>query len=75
MNLYNVKLNTICKVCNINVQNEKTKIRLMELGLVEGVAIYVKNKSLLKKTLLVVFNNSCFTIKENIAQEIEVKYV
>ena len=75
MSLYEVKLNTFCKIKSIEVEDEKTKIRLMELGLVEGTEIYVKNKSILKKTLLVVFNSSCFTIKDNVSKSIMVIYV
>lgn len=74
MSLYEVKLNTTCKIEEVAVKDYKTKIRLMELGLVEGTKIYVKHKSVMKKTLLVVFDNSCFTLKENLAKEIAVKY-
>ena len=74
MSLYEVKMNTMCKVVSLFIEDEKTKIRLMELGLIEGTKIYVKNKSVLKKTLLVVFENSCFTLKANLAKAIEVNY-
>ncbi|MBR2969908.1 MAG: ferrous iron transport protein A [Clostridia bacterium] len=74
MNLYEVKLNTICVVKSINISDEKVKIRLMELGLIVGENILVKNRSSLKKTLLIAFNSSCFTIKDVIAREIGVEY-
>ena len=74
MNLNEVKLNANCIIKSINLQDEKTKIRLMELGLITGTKILVKNKSILKKTLLVFFNYSCFTIKDDIAKNIVVDY-
>lgn len=74
MNLNEVKLNTKCIVKNNNVEDEKTKTRLMELGIVKGCEIFVSKKSLLKKTLLVVFNSCCFTLKDNLAECIEVCY-
>ena len=74
MNLNEVKLNANCIIKSINLQDEKTKIRLMELGLIAGTKILVKNKSILKKTLLVFFNYSCFTIKDDIAKNIVVDY-
>lgn len=75
MSLNEVKLNTPCLVKQITNLDEKTKIRLMELGIVENTKILVKTKSVFKKTLLVVFNNSCFTIKDDVASAIVVNYV
>ena len=74
MNLYLVKLNTMCLIKSVNVEDETTKIRLMELGIIDGARIKVTKKSLLKKTFLVEFNSTCFTLKENIAKQIEVVY-
>ena len=74
MTLMEAKLNTQCVVKEINISDEKTKIRILELGLMSGVKVQVKHKSLLKKTLLIVFENSCFTLKENIAKSIVVNY-
>ena len=74
MSLYDVKLNTACKIQALNIEDEKIKIRLMELGLIEDCVVMVKKKSLLKQTLLIVFNSSCFTLKDNIAKSIVVKY-
>ena len=74
MSLFEAKLNTDCKVQEINILDEHTKIRLMELGLIVGERVKVKKRSTLKKTLLIVFNSTCFTLKENIAREIQVNY-
>lgn len=75
MSLIDVKLNTECVVKNIVSTNDKTSLRLMELGIIEGSKIIVKNKSSFKKTLLVFFNSTCFTIKDEIAKSIMVNYV
>ena len=74
MSLNDVKLNTECIVKRIDIDDEKTKIRLMELGLIEGARVLLKHKSLKKKTLLLVLNSCCFTIKDSIASGIMVKY-
>lgn len=74
MNLNEVKLNANCVVKTLTIKDEKTKIRLMELGLVEGCVVYVSKKSVLKKTLLIVFNSTCFTLKENLAKDVVVNY-
>lgn len=74
MKLSEAKLNTKCVIKSLDIKHENTKIRLMELGLVEGCEILVNKKSMLKKTLLVIFCFSCFTLKENLAREIEVEY-
>ena len=74
MSLSNAKLNTDCVIKSVDIKDEKTKIRLMELGLVEGCIVRVAKHSVLKKTLLIIFNASCFTLKDNLAREIEVNY-
>lgn len=74
MNLNEVKLNVNCIIKSINIEDEKTKTRLMELGIVEGGSIIVKNKSSLKKTLLIIINSCCFTLKFNLAQDVKVNY-
>ena len=74
MNLNDVKLNTDCIIKSVEIHNEKTKIRLMELGLIEGCVVRVNKKSALKKTLLIIFNSTCFTLKNNLASEIVVQY-
>lgn len=74
MDLNSVKLNTNCVIKKINVKDEKTKFRLMELGLVIGTNIKVIKRSVFKKTLLVTFSQCCFTLKDNLAKEFEVEY-
>ncbi len=74
MTLNDVKLNTSCVIKGIDIE-EKTKIRLMELGLIRGTIIQVKRRSLLKHTLLISFNHSLFTLKDNLARGVEVNYV
>ena len=74
MSLSDVKLNTDCIIKAVNIKDEKTKIRLMELGLIEGSVVRVNRRSVLKKTLLIIFNSTCFTLKDNLAREIVVNY-
>ena len=74
MSLSDVKMNTNCVIKSVGIKDEKTKIRLMELGLVEGEIVKVIKKSVLKKTLLIIFNSTCFTLKDNLAHEIVVNY-
>ena len=73
MLLVEAKLNTNLIVKNISA-DEKNKLRLMELGMLEGTQILVKHKSIMKKNLLVVFNHSCFTLNYDVAKNIEVNY-
>lgn len=74
MNLFNAKLNAKCVVKSIEIEDEKTKFRLMELGLIEGEVVTVIKRSLMKKTLLISFNSSCFTINETEARRVMVEY-
>ncbi len=74
MSLSEIKLNAPAVVKEINIIDKKIKFRLMELGLNVGTKILVKNRSVMKRTLLVVFNSSCFTLKENLARDIVVNY-
>ena len=74
MSLSEVKLNAQAVIKEINIADTKIKIRLMELGLIIVTKIVVKNKSIMKKTMLVVFNATCFTLKDNLAKEIVVNY-
>ncbi len=74
MNLFEAKLNSLCKVQSVDILDRPTKIRLMELGLVIGSNVKVIKKSILKDTLLIVFNSTCFTLKSNLAREIVVTY-
>lgn len=74
MLLNQAKLNADLVIKNIN-SNSKNKLRLQELGLVDGTKVLIKHKSILKNTMLIIFNNSCFVINNDIAKEIEVNYV
>ncbi|MBR6778855.1 MAG: ferrous iron transport protein A [Clostridia bacterium] len=74
MNLFEAKLNANCIIKAVEVEDEKTKIRLMELGLIVGTRLVVKYKSIMKKTLIIFFNSSCFTLKDNLAKKIVVNY-
>ena len=74
MKLCDVVINKSCIIKKVEVGDEKIRTRLMELGMIKGCEILVKKRSVLKKTLLVVFNSVCFTIKSNIAKEIVVVY-
>ena len=74
MTLNDVKLNTDCIISHIELDDYSTKIRLMELGLTSGMKIKVVRKSVGKKTLLISFNASCFTIKDNLAKGVIVNY-
>jgi len=74
MSLYDAKLNTDCIIVDIDIDDDKMKIRLMELGLTAGTRLKVTHKSIGKKTLLVVFHSSCFTLKDNIAKAVKVNY-
>ncbi len=75
MPLTDVKLNTNCVIKEINIKDDKIKLRLMELGMLVGAKLKVANKSILKQTLLVIFNSSCFTIKADTAKNILINYV
>lgn len=74
MNLNETKLNADAVVSEIDISDEKIKFRLMELGLNIGTRVRVKNRSMTKKTLLIIFNASCFTIKDEVAKGIKVVY-
>ena len=74
MKLSEVKINKTCLVKSINILDEQTKFRILELGVNVNTKILVKHKSVFNKTFLIIFNNSCFTIGKNLAQSIEVEY-
>ena len=74
MSLSDVKLNTNCVVKEVNIKDEKTKVRLMELGLTKGCLVRVNRKSILKETLLIIVNSNYFTLKNNLAKQIVVNY-
>ncbi|MBQ8522895.1 MAG: ferrous iron transport protein A [Clostridia bacterium] len=66
--------NKTCKIVSINLQDQKLKLRLYEIGFFVGAYAKVLNKSGLKKTLLVQVLDSCFIIKTHIAKFVEVEY-
>ncbi|MBR4998916.1 MAG: ferrous iron transport protein A, partial [Clostridia bacterium] len=68
MKLSEVELKKPCVIKSVDIQNEKIKIRLMELGLVNGCRIRIEKKSIFKQTLLIVFCATCFTLKTNLAK-------
>lgn len=74
MNLFEVKLRKKCKIKSVEIDDFKTKIRLMELGLISKARVEVFKKSLMKHTLLIFLNSCCFTLKENFAKQVEVEY-
>lgn len=74
MRLVDAKINTTCKIVEMNIQDEKLKFRLMELGLVANCSVKIIKKSFLKQTLLISFDASCFTLKSDIAKQIQVIY-
>ena len=74
MFLSEVKSKTNCVVKKVDIKNRKTQIRLMELGLLENAIVQVYKKSIFKKTLLIILNSCCFTLKESVANQIVVTY-
>lgn len=75
MTMDRCKKNTLYKILNVNIDDEKLKLRLYEIGFFAGSDVQVLNVSVLKNTLLVHVLDSCFAIKANIAKCIEVEYV
>ena len=74
MNLFEARVRKKCKIKNVKIDDFKSKIRLMELGLTVGAQVEVFKKSLMKQTLLIFLNSCCFTLKENFAKQVEVEY-
>lgn len=74
MTLKEVKKNTVCIVTNLNVADIKLRLRLCEIGFFVGSKITVLKFSLFRKTILVQVLDSCFAIKSDVAQQIEVNY-
>lgn len=75
MLLSNCEKNKNCKIIAINLNDSKLKLRLYEIGFFPSSKIKVLAISCLKKTLLVQVLDSCFAIKKNMAEFIEVEYV
>lgn len=74
MTLQNCDLKKYCKITKVDIDNEKLKLRLYEVGFFVGARVMVLNKSCFKQTLLVKVLDSCFAIKSNMAESIEVEY-
>lgn len=72
MNLYEAKRDVVYIVKDINIEDVSAKIRIMELGILPNTQIKIFSKSLLKKTFLVIFNSSVFSIDSTVAKSIEV---
>ena len=62
------------KVIALNIQDIKLKLRLFEIGFFIGANVKVLNTSFLKHTMLIQVLDSCFAVKANIAELIEVEY-
>ena len=75
MSLQCCKKNKLCEVISVNILDDKLKLRLYEIGFFPSSKIKILNMSHLKKTMLVQVLDSCFIIKSEMAEQIEVKYV
>lgn len=74
MTLNDCEVNKNCKIVKLNIIDTKIKLRLYEIGFFKNSQIILLNKSFLKNTFLVYLLDSCFTIKREMAECIEVEY-
>ena len=74
MNLNDVEKNVECIITGINISDEATKTRLMELGFTEGAHVMVLKKSVFRKTLLVSLFSVHFTLKDELAKGVIIYY-
>ena len=74
MTIYDCNKNQEYCITQLNIDDDKLKLRLYEIGFFVGSKIKVLNKSFLNKTLLVHVLDSCFAIKADVAKLIEVEY-
>ena len=58
----------------VSAQTPTTTYPYLYDSFIEGCVVMVIKRSILKKTLLLVFNSTCFTLKDNLAKEIVVNY-
>ena len=72
MTIYDCNKNETYTIKQLNIEDEKLKLRLYEIGFFVGSIVKVLNKSFLNKTLLVRVLDSCFAIKGEVAKLIEV---
>lgn len=75
MKLNEIKINQPVIIKNLNIENNKLKMRLGELGLFEKSEIIIKKYSPLKQTIILQIFNSLFALKTNIAKMIEVEEI
>lgn len=75
MKLKDCPKHTLFCVSSINILDAKLKLRLHEIGLFKGSKIQLLNSSFLKNTMLIQVLDSCFAIKADVANNIEVEYV
>ncbi len=62
-------------VVEVKVLDHKLKLRLYEIGFFKSSKIQLLNTSFSNKTMLVQVLDSCFAIKSDVADLIEVEYV
>ena len=72
MSIYDCNKNEEYFITQVNIGDDRLKLRLYEIGFFIGSKIKVLNKSFLNKTLLVYVLDSCFSIKGEEAKLIEV---
>ncbi len=74
MKLQDCKKNENLKIVTINIDDDKLKLRLYEIGFFPSSKIKILNTSSVKNTMLVQVLDSCFAIKREVASRIEVEY-
>ena len=74
MTLNQANKNTFCQIVGLKTSDCSLNLRLCELGFFVGGKIKILNQSLGRKTFLVQVLDSCFAIKRDIAEQIEVEY-
>ena len=75
MMLSNCEINRKCKVIRLNFEDKKLQLHLAEIGFFVGSELEILKLSVLKKTVLIKVLDSCFAIKKNMSDCIEVEYV
>lgn len=72
MNLHSVKLNKKVRVNKINIDDEKLKLRLLDLGFVKNEIVVKLYKAPLLDPTIVQIRNYKLAISNNILKQIEV---
>ena len=75
MKLKDCPKHILLRIISVDISDAKLKLRLYEIGMFKGSIIQLLNSSFLKKTMLVQVLDSCFAVKSNVADNIEVEYV